>query len=307
MGDPRPLVWLPFEVDELGEPPEGLRYETVVPTLDDLPDSAADVELYVPPYNLGPRQGGVLRLMPRLRVVQTLTAGVDHIRPHVPDGVLLCNGRGIHNASTAELALTLTLASLRGIPGFVHDQARARWNQGWRESLADKTVLIVGYGDIGRDIERRLVPFEVDVLRVARSARDGVHAIDALPALLPQADVVILIVPQTAETTGLVDAAFLAQMKQDALLVNVARGPVVVTDDLVAALHAGTVRAALDVTDPEPLPPEHPLWTAPNVLVTPHVGGATPAMWPRAYRLVRDQLARFAAGEPLVNQMTGDY
>jgi phosphoglycerate dehydrogenase-like enzyme len=307
MGDPRPLVWLPFEVEELGEPPEGLRYETVVPTLDDLPDSVADVELYVPPYNLGPRQGGVLRLMPRLRVVQTLTAGVDHIRRHVPDGVLLCNGRGIHNASTAELALTLTLASLRGIPGFVHDQARARWNQGWRESLADKTVLIVGYGDIGRDVERRLVPFEVDVLRVARSAREGVHAIDALPALLPQADMVILIVPQTAETTGLVDAAFLAQMKQNALLVNVARGPVVVTDDLVAALHAGTVRAALDVTDPEPLPPEHPLWTAPNVLVTPHVGGATPAMWPRAYRLVREQLARFAAGEPLVNQMTGDY
>ena len=168
--------------------------------------------------------------------MQTLTAGVDHIRGQVPDGVLLCNGRGIHNASTAELALTLTLASLRGIPGFVADQHEGRWHQGWRRSLADSTVLIVGYGDIGRDVERRLVPFEVEVLRVARTARDGVHTLAELPDLLPQADVVILIVPGTSETRGLVDATFLGRMKQGALLVNVARGPVVVTDDLVAAL-----------------------------------------------------------------------
>ena len=150
MADARPLVWLPFDVAELGEVPEGLRYETVVPAPDDLPASVAEVEFYVPAYNLGPDQGEVFSRMPRLRVVQTLTAGVDHIRGRIPDGVLLCNGRGIHNASTAELALTLTLASLRGIPGFVRDQDDERWNQGWRASLADKTVLIVGYGDIGR-------------------------------------------------------------------------------------------------------------------------------------------------------------
>ncbi len=221
--------------------------------------------------------------------------------------MLLCNGRGIHNASTAELAVTLTLASLRGIPGFVGDQAEGHWNQGWRTALADKTVLIVGYGDIGRDIERRMVPFEVDVLRVARTRRDGVDTLDDLPDLLPRADVVVLILPGTSETKGLVDAGFLAAMKQDALLVNVARGPVVVTDDLLAALDEGRIRAALDVTDPEPLPPEHPLWSAPNVLITPHVGGATPAMWPRAYRLVRDQLERFATGQDLANVMTGEY
>lgn len=307
MADDRPLVWLPFDVEKLGGAPESLRYETVLPVDDDVPDSVDEVEFWVPPYQLGPEQGTVLTRMTRLKVVQTLTAGVDHIRGLVPDGVLLCNGRGIHNASTAELALTLTLASLRGIPGFVEDQREQRWNQGWRESLADKTVLIVGYGDIGRDVERRLLPFEVDVLRVARTARDGVHGLAELPALLPRADVVILIVPGTSETRGMVDEAFLKQMRKGALLVNVARGPVVVTDDLVAALEAGQVCAALDVTDPEPLPAGHPLWSAPNVLITPHVGGATPAMWPRAYRLVREQLERFAAGEPVANVMTGEY
>ena len=307
MADDRPLVWLPFATDKLGDPPEGLRYEQVVPDVDDLPESVADVRFYVPAYNVGPGQGPVLARMPRLEVVQTLTAGVDHIRDEVPDGVLLCNGRGIHNASTAELALTLTLASLRGIPGFVDDQHAGRWNQGWRRSLADSTVLIVGYGDIGRDVERRLLPFEVDVLRVARTARDGVHVLADLPDLLPRADVVVLIIPGTSETKGLVDAAFLDAMKDGALLVNVARGSVVVTDDLVAALESGRVRAAVDVTDPEPLPEDHPLWSAANVLVTPHVGGATPAMWPRAYRLVRQQLARFAAGERLENVRTGEY
>jgi phosphoglycerate dehydrogenase-like enzyme len=307
MADERPLVWIPFDVDELGDLPADLRYETVVPSDDDLPDSAVDVQFYVPAYQLVAEQGAVLARMPRLRVVQTLTAGVEHIRSQVPEGVLLCNGRGIHNASTAELALTLTLASLRGLPGFVDDQHAHRWSQGFRESLADKTVLIVGYGDIGRDIERRLVPFEVDVLRVARSAKPGVHAWSELADLLPQADVVVLIVPGTSETRGLVDASFLQRMRDGALLVNVARGPVVVTDDLVAALETGRVRAALDVTDPEPLPEDHPLWSAPNVLITPHVGGATPAMWPRAYRLVREQLERFARDEPLVNVMTGEY
>ena len=307
MADERPLVWLPFDVGELGEVPDNLRYETVLPTPDDMPGSVEEVEFYVPAYDLGPGHGRLLGRMPRLKVVQTLTAGVDHIRNEVPEGVILCNGRGIHNASTAELALTLTLASLRGIPGFVRDQDAEQWHQGWRTSLADKTVLVVGYGDIGRDIEARLLPFEVDVLRVARTRRDGVHAMADLPDLLPRADVVVLIVPGTAETRGLVDAEFLGRMRKGALLVNVARGPVVVTDDLVDALRSGHVRAALDVTDPEPLPEGHPLWSAPNVLITPHVGGATPAMWPRAYRLVRRQLERFAAGEPVENVMTGEY
>ena len=308
MSDDRPLVWLPFDPDLLDGAPDALRYVSHDPAHGGPPGEWAEqVRFYVPTYSFGVDHRALLAGLPHLEVVQTLTAGVDHIRPLLPDGVMLCNGRGIHNASTAELALTLTLASLRGIPGFVDAQHQGRWTQGWRESLADKTVLIVGYGDIGADVERRLAPFEVEVLRVARRPRDGVHAVADLPGLLPRADVVILVVPGTAETRGLVDAEFLSRMREGALLVNVARGPVVVTGDLLDALHAGRVRAALDVTDPEPLPEGHPLWDAPGLLLTPHVGGATPAMWPRAYRLVREQLGRYADGEPLRNVMTGDY
>jgi len=303
-----PLVWLPFDPAELGTQPEGLRYEHVVPgELDGPPNSVVEVEFYVPPYGFTEADSAVVPLMRSLKVVQTMTAGVEHIRPHVPEGVLLCNGRGIHDASTAELAMTLMLASLRGVPGFVRAQDAGRWAPGTRPALADSRVLIVGYGSVGAALERRLDGFEVDVVRVARSAREGVHGFRELPSLLPDADVVVLIVPLTDETHGMVDGAFLARLRDGALLVNVARGPVVDTDALVAELLSGRISAALDVTDPEPLARNHPLWACPNVLVTPHVGGATTAMEPRAYALVRGQLARFAAGEPLANVMTGDY
>jgi phosphoglycerate dehydrogenase-like enzyme len=301
-----PLVWLPFDPARLGDPPSGLRYEVVDPT-ESVPDSVGEVAFYVPPYRVGPEVAEVMARMPRLEVVQTMTAGIDNIRGAVPDGVALCTGRGIHDASTAELALTLILASLRGIPGFVRAQDRREWVPEVRPALADRRVLIVGYGAVGAAVEARLLPFEVDVVRVARSAKDGVHPISALPDLLPEADVVVLVVPLTDETRGLVDAGFLARIKDGALLVNVARGPVVVTADLVAALHSGRIHAAVDVVDPEPLPPDSALWDAPNLLVSPHVGGASSAMWPRAHRLVRDQLHRFASGEPLVNVTTGDY
>ena len=301
-----PLVWLPFDPVLLDPPPPGLRYEVVDPT-EHVPDSVAEVEVYVPPYQMKPAVADVLPRMTSLRLVQTLSAGVDNVRAHIPDGVTLCNGRGIHDASTAELALTLVLASLRGIPGFVRAQDRGEWTFGWHPALADRRVLLVGYGAIGEAIERRLAPFEVEVVRVARTARAGVHAIDELPALLPDADVVVLVVPLTGATRGLVDAEFLARMKDGALLVNVARGAVVVTDDLVAALHSGRISAATDVTEVEPLPADHALWSAPNLLVSPHVGGSSSAMWPRAYRLVREQLTRYAAGEPLANVRAGDY
>ena len=266
-----------------------------------------DVEFYVLPYMAGPEPG---RLIARLRVrkvVQTLTAGVDDVRPLVPDGVTLCNARGVHDASTAELALALLLASQRGIPDFVRDARHGRWAGGRRESLADRTVLVVGHGSVGQAVEDRLTPFECTVRRVARRARDGVSGFGELPDLLPEADVVVLTVPYTAETRGMVDAAFLDAMKDGALLVNVARGPVVDTAALVAETSSGRLRAALDVTDPEPLPPDHPLWALPNVLVSPHVGGNTSAFLPRARRLVLDQLRRHAAGEPLRNVISADY
>jgi phosphoglycerate dehydrogenase-like enzyme len=301
----KPLVWLPFEVDQLGELPDNLRYEQIDP--DNLPQSSDEVEFYVLPYRFSPADGDVLATLPRLKVVQTMSAGVEHIRRYVPEGVLLCNGRGIHDTSTAELALALMLASLRGIPDFVRAQERAEWVPDTRPSLADKQVLIVGYGQIGEAIEARVLPFEADVVRVARSARDGVHAIDDLPDLLPEADVVVLIVPGTDQTTGLFDADMLARIKDGALLVNVARGSVVDTDALLSELQSQRIHAALDVVDPEPLPTDHPLWQAPNLLLLPHVGGNSSAMEPRAMRLVREQLQRFAAGEPLANVMTGDY
>jgi phosphoglycerate dehydrogenase-like enzyme len=300
------LVWLPFHPAELGDPPDAFDYEVVDPTVS-VPDSVVDVEIYVPPYAVGPKVADVLPRMTSLRYVQTLTAGVDNIRAAVPEGVTLCSGRGIHDTSTAELVLTLVLASLRGVPEFVRAQDRHEWRPGWHPALADRTVLLVGYGAIGAAVEARLTPFECSVVRVARSAREGVHAISELPALLPQADVVVVVVPLTDETRGLVDADFLARMKPGSLLVNVARGAVVDTDALVDALREERIRAALDVVDPEPLPKDSPLWDCPGLLVSPHVGGSSSAMWPRAYRLVRDQLHRIARGEEPVNIMSGDY
>jgi phosphoglycerate dehydrogenase-like enzyme len=223
------------------------------------------------------------------------------VLPYLPAGVTLCNARGVHDASTAELAMTLILSSLRGIPDFVRGQDRAEWRYGQYDSLADRTVLIVGYGAIGTAVERRLAGFETTVVRVASRARDGVHGLDDLPNLLPRADVVVLCVPLTEQTKALVDADFLARMRDGALLVNVARGGVVDTDALVAQTRTGRLRAALDVTEPEPLPQDHPLWTTPGVLLSPHVGGNSTAFLPRAKRLLVDQLTRFAAGEPLAN------
>ncbi|MBX9243763.1 2-hydroxyacid dehydrogenase [Actinotalea ferrariae] len=235
-----------------------------------------------------------------LRVVHLTSAGYEHALPRLPEGVLLCNGRGIHDDGTAELAVGLLLASQRGIDDAVRAMGRREWSPGPRSSLADRRVMVVGSGSIGSAIRRRLEAFETEVVMVARTARveDGtqVHAIDEVADLLPDVDVVVLVTPLTEETERLVDAAFLARMRDGALLVNVGRGKVVDTDALVAELEAGRLRAALDVTDPEPLPAEHPLWSAPGALVTPHVGGWTDATTPRVVRLLRRQLTRLAAG-----------
>jgi phosphoglycerate dehydrogenase-like enzyme len=272
------------------------------------PSTIGDVELYVPPYMASSREPfEVIRSMASLRVVQTLTAGVDNFLPYVPDGVTLCNARGVHDASTAELAVALALASLRGFPDFVRAHDRQEWVPQLRPSLADRTVLIVGFGSVGAAVEARLAGFECTVLRVARRAREGVADMSALPDLLPRADVVVLTVPMTDETVGLVDKSFLAAMPDGALLVNVARGPVVVTDALLAELETGRLTAAVDVTDPEPLPPGHPMWSAPGLLLSPHVGGNTTAFLPRARRLVAEQVRRYCNGESLLNVISGAY
>ncbi|MEU9105475.1 2-hydroxyacid dehydrogenase [Streptomyces xanthophaeus] len=300
-------VWLPFPAEEVEGLPDSFRYRRWDGE-EAFPADPADCVFYVTPYMKSTEVTvRPLAAMPALQVVQTLTAGIDHVLTGLGDlrpGVRLCNAVGVHTASTAELALTLTLASLRGIPGMVRGQDREEWHGGFYEALADKSVLIVGYGSIGAAIEDRLAAFECGpVSRVARSARTTargpVHALADLPQLLPTADVVILSTPLTDDTRGLAGAAFLGRMKDGALLVNVARGPVVDTKSLLAELESGRLRAALDVTDPEPLPAGHPLWHAPNVLITPHVGGSSSAFEPRAKRLLARQLTRFAAGEPV--------
>ncbi|MFI1539356.1 2-hydroxyacid dehydrogenase [Streptomyces anandii] len=306
-------VWLPIPPDEIEGLPDGLNYlfwDGGEDGAQEFPGDPADCAVYVVPYmKRQPVKVRPLAHMRNLRLIQTLTAGVDDVTAHlsaIVPGVRLCNARGVHEASTAELALALVLASLRGIPGFVRAQQREEWRSAFHPALADKSVLIVGYGAIGAAIEDRLVPFELArVARVARSprttARGPVHPLTDLPSLLPQADVVVLSTPLTESTRGLVNADFLARMKDGALLVNVARGPVVDTKALLTEVESGRLTAALDVTDPEPLPPGHPLWHAPGVLISPHVGGPTSAFLPRAKRLVAEQLRRFVNQEPLAN------
>jgi phosphoglycerate dehydrogenase-like enzyme len=302
------LIWVPTQplADTLAGL-NGASIEVVAPTDADLPASAADVEFYVPPFFPEPPALAAMGAMPRLRVVQTLTAGFDRVRPHVPPAAVLCNARGAHDASTAEWVVGAAIAVLREFPYFATEQTAGRWSYRFTGTLAGATVLIVGYGSIGQAVERRLAGFDVQVRRVARTGRDGVSPASDLAGLLPEADVVIVLAPATEETRGMVDAAFLARMKDGALLVNAARGSLLLTDDLVAEVSSGRLAAALDVTDPEPLPPGHPLWTLPNVFITPHVGASTPYSEREASRLVRTQAERYLAGQPLANVITGAY
>lgn len=300
------MIWVPSEAaaDVLSDIP---GVECAVYDGSAMPDGIEDVEVWIPPLVVVPDVPGTLARMRSLRLVQTVTAGVEPYRPHLPEGVVLCNARGVHDAGTAEWAVGAMIAVLREFPGFADAQRRGEWTYHHTGVLADSTVLIVGHGSIGAAVERRLSGFEVEVVRVARSAREGVHAMEELPALLPSADVVVLLVPATPDTAGMVDAAFLARMKDGAVLVNAARGGVVDTEALIAELKTGRLRAALDVTAPEPLPQGHPLWSAPGVLITPHIAGSTPASVRRTLRLIREQLGRYLAGEELINVITDSY
>ncbi len=267
----------------------------------DLPVDLSQVGFYVPKY-MGLRDSfELIAQMPNLEVVQLLTVGFDAALEYLPDHVILCNAVGVHDASTAELAVGLVLASLRGIDDFARAMPQGDWIHDRRTSLVDQSVVIIGAGGVGQAIANRLAPFEADVTLVARSQRPGVVSVSELPKLLPEADVVILAVPLDVHTSGLVDDSFLSCMRDGALLVNVARGGVVDTQALVRHAQQGRIRAALDVTDPEPLPPEHPLWRIPGVLITPHVGGNTSAFLPRARALVEKQIGRWRSGDPLAH------
>lgn len=293
-------------------------------------DQVIDVDMLVPVVapNFGTSPAKVLEYI-RPRYIQTSSAGVEAIQPLVPPGVVLCNARGVHDASTAEWAVTAILASLKWLPFYGdlrrdghwagRDEADAYWQQYQgksrgtgmpvsTEEMAEKTVLIVGYGAIGKAIEARLLPFEPGrIVRVARTAKEGVEPVSALDTLLPKADIVVLITPLTEETRHLIGAGQLALMRRGTFLVNAARGAIIDTDALVASLQAHHIRAALDVTDPEPLPDGHPLWSAPGLLLTPHIAGSTPLFLDRVFRFVGKQLQHLLDGEEPENIITGRY
>ena len=282
-------------------------------------EPAEDVEFVVLGPELAQRGAALFKRLPGLRVVQSIAAGVDSLLPLVPEGVVVCGASGAYDIAVAEWVVATLLALRWRLPGFQELQLRGEWDSnagnwfttgpssvGEIDDLDGVTVLILGHGSIGRALAARLEPFGAHVIGVARHGRTDAEPPEALPRLLPEADVVVVLVPLSAQTRRMVDAQFLAQMKDGALLINAARGAIVDTSALIEALSAGRIRAALDVTDPEPLPPDHPLWHAPNVLITPHVAGAVVCSRVRAYRLAGEQLRRYAAGEPLLNVNTRD-
>jgi phosphoglycerate dehydrogenase-like enzyme len=299
--------------------PEGVE---LIPLPDSL-DREIEIEVWIPdPYST--RAMKIWPWLRGVRLVLSTMAGTEWIPALVGPRVTICNARGAHNISTAEWTVASILAVLKYFPFYIEVQRDGQWKRRFEvsalyagltgdtrplyppvllEELTGKTVLLVGYGSIGKEIERMLAPFRVDLLRVARGARSEplVHAVAELDSLLPRAEIVVLILPSTAESYRLIGARQLALMPQGALLVNAARGPVVDTDALVDALRSGRVRAALDVTDPEPLPEGHPLWSCPNLLLTPHIGGSSPQFAPRSLAVAAGELRRYIHGEPLEN------
>jgi len=293
-----------------------------------VPSAPTAIDFWVMPFSRGAAEAQFAQLR-GVKAAQSLMAGVDWILPWLPKEITLCDGRGVHDVPTAELALALMLASLKWIPQYRDAQMRQQWTGQFAiggsfhannaeqpaaylvlgDELHGKTVLIVGYGSIGAAIEARLAPFGVTVMRIARNPRENpvVHTMADLPQLLPQADIVVIQLPLTTESRGSIGNDFFAQMKPGALFINMARGPIVLTGALVDALQSGHIHAALDVTDPEPLPAGHPLWSAPNCLIVPHVGGSTAAFLGRGLALAARQVQHLLRNEPLENIVSNGY
>jgi phosphoglycerate dehydrogenase-like enzyme len=284
--------------------PPGVEVRALPEAGADVVAALRDVEFLVP-HHQRPDVLPALAELPELRVVQVLLSGTDWIVGSIPGGVTLCDARGTRNVPVAEWIAAALLGDTSGLLRGVRAQHERHWEHFGRDELHGKVVLVAGMGSIGGELERLLQPFDVEVIGVARRARDGVHAEADLPELLPRADAVVLLVPLTDATAGMVDAAFLARMRDGALLVNAGRGALVDTPALMAELERGRLRAVLDVTDPQPLPPEHPLWMLDGVYISPQIGGDSPPAWRRAWRHAGEQLARAARGEPLINVVLG--
>ncbi len=292
------LVWIPFADgrDLMGDLPDDVDVD-VWDGRGDLPPGADRVEVVVPPWWPKEAVTSTLGRLPSLRLVQMVNAGVDWIVGSIPDGVTLCNAGDVNAREVAEWVMAVTLSHLRQLPRFAAAQAAGEWRPALTSTLRRRRVVVVGHGSIGRALVAMLEPFDAEVTVVARTARAGVEPVERLPELATTADALLVVAALTEGTRGLVDAALLSRLPDGALVVNVGRGPIVRTDDLLAELTAGRLHAALDVTDPEPLPDGHPLWGAPNLVLTPHVGGGTTNFMANAFGLVGDQVRRLAAGE----------
>ena len=302
----RVVVCLPDvpERAHMGELPASVDVRLVPPGPGPAPDLAdlAEVDLIVP---FAPTRAPLLELLAgppgRLRVIQTLSAGVDWLVGRVPDHVIVCNARGVYDAPLAEWVVGAILALERGIVQSRDAQARREWGTLEPDELSGRRVVILGLGSIGTAIADRLRPFGVELIGVGRTARDGVRGLAEFDDVLRDAEILVNILPLTGATAGILDGRRLGLLPDGALLVNAGRGRTIDTAALVAELRTGRIRAALDVTDPEPLPPDHPLWDLPNVLISPHMAGDSPASTIRSFALAGDQVRRFAAGEPLIN------
>jgi len=287
---------------QLGELPANVEVVLLPPDGHQLPDLSR-VGLIVPDLSARSRVLDGLAGMERLRVIQTLSAGVDWLAGRVPAGVMVCNARGVYDGPLAEWVLGAILGMQRGLLRARDAQREAAWRPCEPDELAGRRAVILGYGSIGTAVAARLRPFGVEVVGVARTPRDDVSGLAALDALLPQTDIVVDLLPLTRDTVGLLDARLLDSLPDGALVVNAGRGRTIDTPALVRELASGRLRAALDVTDPEPLPADHPLWALPNVLINPHIAGDSPESLARATALAGDQIRRFAAGQPLLNEV----
>ncbi|BBY29014.1 2-hydroxyacid dehydrogenase [Mycolicibacterium sediminis] len=280
---------------------EAVRYEPGEPW----PADHVDAPVVVVGFEHADAIGARFAELTDLRLVQTLNAGYEQWLRHLPDGVMLSNGRGAHGGSTAEWTVAVLLAIYRELPTFAADQAEGVWRPRHTETLINKRVVVLGAGDLGANLAARLAPFEAEVTLVGRSARPGVVALREVDALLPTADVVVAMLPDSDETRHLVDAGFLAKLGDGAVVVNAGRGSAVDPEALLAELVSGRLRAALDVTEPEPLPAGHPLWSAPGLILTPHVAGSTAGAWERAWQVARRQIDAYVAGGTPPNLVAG--
>lgn len=294
-----------FKEQDLRSLPKGIEV-VVYPKQGEVPRAGLEAEFLVASFPFG-RTSALIEKLPNLKVIQTLTAGVDTILPFVPRGVTLCNATGVHDVPMAELMVSMLMALLKNLPEVRDNQTKQSWTWLDADDLEGKTVLFLGYGSIAQAIEKRLEPFGAQFIRVARRERPGVYAISSLSALLPLADAVILLLPLTEETTGIFGRELFSLLKLGALFINGGRGKLVDTEALVEVLQSRRIRAALDVADPEPLPKGHPLWNAPGVLITPHIGGSSPGFARRAFALVRQQLEGYVSGKPLLNVVENGY